>query len=47
MDFAWSEAKRIAVLEARGLNFIDAEIPFDGRPLHRDGVSPGRRRTLA
>jgi uncharacterized protein len=30
MDFAWSEAKRIAVLEARGLDFIDAEILFDG-----------------
>ena len=25
MDFEWSEAKRIAVLEARGLDFIDAE----------------------
>ena len=34
MDFAWSEAKRIAVLEARGLDFIDAEILFDGRPLY-------------
>ena len=34
MDFEWSEAKRIAVLEARGLDFIDAEILFDGRPLY-------------
>jgi uncharacterized DUF497 family protein len=34
VDFEWSEAKRIAVLEARGLDFIDAEILFDGRPLH-------------
>jgi uncharacterized DUF497 family protein len=34
MDFEWSVAKRIAVLEARGLDFIDAEILFDGRPLH-------------
>ena len=34
MDFEWSAAKRIAVLEARGLDFIDAEILFDGRPLH-------------
>jgi uncharacterized DUF497 family protein len=34
MNFEWSEAKRIAVLEARGLDFIDAEILFDGRPLH-------------
>jgi hypothetical protein len=31
MDFAWSEAKRIAVLEACGLDFIDAEILFGGR----------------
>jgi uncharacterized DUF497 family protein len=31
MDFEWSEAKRIAVLEARGLDFIDAEILFAGR----------------
>ena len=28
------EAKRIAVREARGLDFIDAEILFDGRPLY-------------
>ena len=34
MDFEWSAAKRIAVLEARGLDFIDAEILFDARPLH-------------
>ena len=34
MDFEWSAAKRIAVLDARGLDFIDAEILFDGRPLH-------------
>jgi len=34
MDFAWSEAKRSAVLKARGLDFIDAEIFFDGRPLY-------------
>jgi len=34
MDFEWSEAKRVAVLEARGLDFIDAEILFDGRPLY-------------
>ncbi|HYZ40032.1 MAG TPA: BrnT family toxin [Stellaceae bacterium] len=34
MDFEWSEAKRIAVLEARGLDFIDAEALFDGRALY-------------
>jgi uncharacterized DUF497 family protein len=33
MDFEWSEDKRIAVLETRGLDFIDSEILFDGRPL--------------
>jgi len=42
MDFAWSEAKRIAVLEARGLDFIDAEILLDGRPLYTV-PSPRRR----
>jgi uncharacterized DUF497 family protein len=47
MDFEWSAAKRIAVLEARGLDFIDAEILFDGRPLHKGRVSPGCRRALA
>ena len=34
MDFEWSEAKRVAVLQARGLDFIDAEILFDGRALY-------------
>jgi uncharacterized DUF497 family protein len=34
MDLEWSEAKRTAVLEARGLDFIDAEILFDGRALY-------------
>jgi uncharacterized DUF497 family protein len=34
MDFEWSDAKRIAVLEARGLDFVDVEILFDGRPLY-------------
>jgi uncharacterized DUF497 family protein len=34
MDFEWSEAKRMAVLEARGLDFIDAEMLFDGRALY-------------
>jgi len=34
MDFEWSDAKRFAVLQARGLDFIDAEILFDGRPLY-------------
>jgi uncharacterized DUF497 family protein len=34
MEFEWSETKRIAVLKARGLDFIDAEMLFDGRPLY-------------
>ena len=39
MEFEWSETKRIvaleaAGLEARGLDFIDAEMLFDGRPLY-------------
>ena len=33
MEFEWSEAKRQTVLASRGLDFIDAEIFFDGRPL--------------
>ena len=32
--FEWSEGKRIAVIEARGHDFIDAEMLFDGRPLY-------------
>ena len=32
--FEWCEAKRIAALEARGLDFIDAEIVCDSRPLY-------------
>jgi uncharacterized DUF497 family protein len=33
MEFEWSEAKRRTVLADRGLDFIDAEAFFDGRPL--------------
>jgi uncharacterized DUF497 family protein len=33
MEFEWSEAKRQTVLAERGLDFIDAEVFFDGRPL--------------
>jgi len=47
VDFEWSEAKRVAVLEARGLDFIDAEILFDGRPLHTVASPRGARKTLA
>jgi len=34
MNFEWSEAKRTAVLEGRGLDFIDAAALFDGRALY-------------
>ena len=34
MEFEWSEAKRLVVLTARGLDFIDAPQLFDGRPLY-------------
>ena len=33
MDFEWSEAKRLRVLKARNLDFIDAQATFDGRPI--------------
>jgi uncharacterized DUF497 family protein len=33
VEFEWSEAKRQTVLADRGLDFIDAEALFDGRPL--------------
>jgi uncharacterized DUF497 family protein len=33
VEFEWSEAKRQTVLEVRGLDFIDCEAIFDGRPL--------------
>jgi len=33
MEFEWWDAKRLVVLAERGLDFIDAEALFDGRPL--------------
>jgi uncharacterized protein len=33
MEFEWSEAKRLAVLTARRLDFIDGCRLFDGRPI--------------
>jgi len=33
MDFEWSEAKRLWVLQERGIDFLRiAEVLFDGRP---------------
>jgi uncharacterized DUF497 family protein len=34
MEFEWSEAKRLAVLNTRGLDFIRGQLLFDGRPLY-------------
>jgi uncharacterized DUF497 family protein len=34
MEFEWSEAKRLAVLEARGLDFIRGRRLFDGRGVY-------------
>jgi uncharacterized DUF497 family protein len=31
MEFEWSEAKRLAVLDARRLDFLDGRRMFDGR----------------
>jgi uncharacterized protein len=33
MEFEWSEAKRLAVLEVRRLDFLDGRRLFDGRPI--------------
>ena len=33
MEFEWSDAKRQIVVASRGLDFVDAEAFFDGRPL--------------
>ena len=33
MEFEWSEQKRLVVLGARGLDFLDGRRLFDGRPL--------------
>jgi uncharacterized protein len=33
MEFEWSEAKRLAVLDARRLDFLDGRRLFDGRPI--------------
>jgi uncharacterized DUF497 family protein len=32
--FEWDEAKRVAVLADRGLDFRDADQLFDGRPIN-------------
>ena len=39
MEFEWSDAKRQIVVASRGLDCVDAEAFFDGRPL-RTAPSP-------
>jgi hypothetical protein len=34
MEFEWWEAKRLAVLRERGLDFLDARSLFDGRDIY-------------
>jgi uncharacterized DUF497 family protein len=34
MDFEWDEIKRLRTLRERGLDFRDARLLFDGRPLY-------------
>ena len=34
MEFEWLEAKRIAVLKARGLDFVRGQQLFDGRQIY-------------
>ena len=34
MDFEWDEAKRLSNLRKHGLDFVDAEALFDGRPVY-------------
>jgi uncharacterized protein len=38
--FEWDEAKRLANLNQRGLDFADSDIVFDGRPVT---TAPSRR----
>ena len=38
--FEWSAIKRLAILQERGLDFIDGHLLFDGRPLC---TAPSRR----
>jgi hypothetical protein len=33
MDFEWDEAKRLANLEKHGVDFLRAQMLFDGRPV--------------
>ncbi len=39
-EFEWDEAKRLSNLAKHGLDFIDVQVLFDGRPTH---VEPSPR----
>lgn len=38
MRFEWDETKRLGVLEARGIDFVDAHLLFEGRPVLTEPV---------
>jgi uncharacterized protein len=42
MEFEWWEAKRLAVLSERGLDFLDARRLFDGRDIYTVPSPRGR-----
>jgi uncharacterized protein len=42
MEFEWREAKRLAVLDERGLDFLDARRLFDGRDIYTVPSPRGR-----
>ncbi len=50
MEFEWDEEKRRRTLELRGLDFEDADLFFDGRPVtseHSPRDGEDRWRTIA
>ena len=45
--FEWDEAKRLATIAERGLDFIDAVLAFDGRPtLNAPAIQNNEARVL-
>ncbi len=48
MDFEWDEEKRLRTLERRQLDFLLADLFFDGRPVvHRASPRNGEERTMS
>jgi uncharacterized protein len=41
MEFEWDEAKRAQIVAERGLDFVDADLFFDGRPASHQSTSRG------